>query len=563
MEWTTACTDWRERIVARQSLIPAPLFPDEAQAALDVFKGLRIVDAAGSPTFGESCEPWVFEWVAAIFGAYDKPRNKRLIKEFFLLISKKNSKSTIAAGVMVTALIRNWRIGAELILLAPTIEVAKNAWKPAVAMIRADPDLSTLLHIQESVRTITHLKTKAELKVIAADSGTVAGKKAGFVFVDELWEFGFQADAENMLTEATGGLASRSEGFVIYASTQSDKQPAGVFAEKLAYHRGVRDGEIDDPHSLPTLYEYPEAMIEAEAYLDPENWYVTNPNLGRSVDIDYLLQEKAKAFSPVAKGGKKQSFLAKHLNLEIGLRLSANRWRGVDYWEAAADPTLRTLEAILERSEVVTIGIDGGGLDDLVGLSVIGRERETRRWMVWAKAWAHSDVLLLRQDIATQLLEFESDGDLIVCDDPEQPNRDVAEIVAMIRDRDLLPAAHGVGLDPFCIAGLVDELAMRGIDGELLAAIRQGSALSPASWGSEIKLKNLSLRHGGSRLMNWCVGNAAAVVRGSAILITKETAGRAKIDPLVAMFNAVMLMSRNPEPFITRSVYEDRGIRSF
>lgn len=107
--WTTACPDWADRITSGRSIIPPPIFPDQAEHALEIFKALRIVDAPGSPTFGECCAQWVFDLVASIFGAYDPNSGRRLITEWFVLIPKKNSKSTIAAGIMMTALVLNWR----------------------------------------------------------------------------------------------------------------------------------------------------------------------------------------------------------------------------------------------------------------------------------------------------------------------------------------------------------------------------------------------------------------------------------------------------------------------
>ena len=42
-----------------------------------------------------------------MFGAYDAKNRRRMIQEFFLLVPKKNAKSTYAAAIMVTAMIVN------------------------------------------------------------------------------------------------------------------------------------------------------------------------------------------------------------------------------------------------------------------------------------------------------------------------------------------------------------------------------------------------------------------------------------------------------------------------
>lgn len=528
----------------RRGLIPfGPLFPSEAEYALRVFKALRVADLPGKPTFGECCEPWIFDFVAAIFGANDPETGNQLISEFMLLISKKNAKSTIAAGIMLTALITGWREEDELLILAPTIEVAGNSFNPAAAMVRADDELSDLLHVIDHQRTIRHRVTRSSLKVVAADNDTVSGKKAGRILIDELWLFGAKPKADAMFREATGGLVSRPEGFIIYLTTQSDAPPAGVFKDKLDYARDVRDGKIADKRFLPVLYEFPQAMLDAEAYLDPANFYITNPNMGRSVSREWLEREMGKEMAKDA--GTRATFLAKHLNVEIGMNLRANRWPGADFWASRADNSL-TYYALLDRSEVVVIGVDGGGLDDLFGLCVLGRDRETKDWLAWCHAWCHEGVMDRRKSIAARLRDFERVGALTILDDELG---DIAAIVEIVQDVKSRGKLASVSADPAGLGELIDALAEIDVtpeNGQVIGA-PQGYAMMNAIKTTERKLVNGTFWHNGSALMSWCVSNIKIEPTATAIRATKANAGDAKIDPAMAMFDAVTVMARNPE----------------
>lgn len=540
--WDTSCPDWEERILTGESLITfPPLFPNEAAAALAVFNELRLADVVGSPPLADICRPWITDFVASIFGSYDPEAGRRLITEYFLCVSKKNSKSSIAAAIMLTALIRNWRHSAEFIIVAPTVEVANNSFLPAQDMIRGDEELSRLFHVQSHYRAIVHRTTGAMLKVLAADSDSVGGKKATGILIDELYLFGSKPYAEAMFREAAGGLASRPEGFVIYLSTQSDDPPTGVFRQKLLYARGVRDGRIKDKRFLPVLYEFPERLVKAGAHLLKENFWITNPNLGLSVDQEFLERELSKA----QESGEEsvRGFAAKHLNVEVGLALSSNLWPGALFWEQQGRSL--SLDDLLARCEVVTVGIDGGGLDDMLAIAVVGRDSESGRWLHWAHAWVHPIVLERRRSEAARLREFEKDGDLTIVDYVGQDIEQVADYVEQCECAELLDR---IGVDAVGIGSIVDAITDKGIAFDRVVGISQGWRLTGAIKTLERKLAEHNLEHGASPLMAWNVGNARCEPRGNAVLISKQLSGSAKIDALMASFNAIALMSMNPTP---------------
>ena len=555
--WSTACPDWQERIIAGESLIPfPPLYQEPAEMALRIFKQLRLVDVPGEPMMGEVTREWVYEFVAAIFGAYEPTSGVRLIQEFFLLISKKNMKSTLAAGVMLTALILNWRREAEFFIIAPTVEVANNSFKPAKAMIRADEELSDLFQVQDHTRTITHRTTGATLKILAAESDTVAGIKGTGVLIEEVWLFGKRAKAADMFTEAKGGLASRPEGFVIYLSTMSDEAPAGVFADLLKRAREVRDGKRVDNRLLPVLYEFPKEMLDSGTYRLPENFYITNPNMGASVSEAYLMGEfeTAKADGEIAL----RRFMAKHLNVQIALSLAADYWAGAEFWEGSGKNPEINLDWMLEHCEVIDIGVDGGGLDDLLGISVVGRLKDNpRMWAAWFHAWAHPSVLERRKEIAPVLLDFAKQGDLTIVHRIGDDSDEVAGLAARVYQSGLLDKC---GLDPHGVGAILDAMLEYGVPEDAVVGVSQGWKLGAAIKTAERKLAEGCFIHSGSAMMNWVVGNARVEPRANGILITKQASGSSKIDPLMAMFDAVSLLSLNPTAR-GASVYETRGIR--
>lgn len=553
-----ACPDWWERIKAGQMpMADVPLNAERAAKAVAFFNRLRLPDVPGTPTLEHACGDWFREILCAFLASEDPETRQRLVWELLCMVPKKNSKTTYVAALGLTALFMEDAPNRQMLIVAPSQNISERCFDQAQGMIRLDERLKSIFAVQDHLKCITRRRTGTKLDVKSFDTSIVTGEIPVLTIIDEVHELGKKAKAAAVMQQIRGGGITMQGGQVLMITTQSDEAPAGIWKTELAKARKIRDGEGGPaPILLPVLYEFPaELQKDQRFWRDFRNWHYLLPNINRSIDPARLLAdyENNGRATPQAE----QIWASQHLNIEIGVGLGDDGWRGADYWSLRADPSL-TLESLIARSEVAVVGADGGGLDDLFGVCVIGREKVTRRWLVWCHAYAHPKVLDVRKEIAAQLLDFEDEGSLTFCEVSEYVAA-IAAVAARVRDAGLLPEKNAVGFDPNNIAAFVDALAMERIEGPMLHRLRQGPALSPALWGLEHKLSDDTISHDGSALMAWSVGNVKIEVKGNGNMATKQAAGRAKIDPVIAMLCAAILMSWNPEA-AGPSVYRERGL---
>lgn len=564
MAWDLSCRDWERRL--REGLPPVPDLPlnkEAADQAVAVYNRLRLHDVVGTPTRAEAGGEWFRQAVVrplfgSKFGSLKDGTCHREIREIFLLVAKKNDKTGGGAAVMMTALILNERPRGEFLLVAPSHSVAELAFNACVGMIeeddRAQRDLDGkvgllkhLFRVQPHLKKITHRENGATLRIKTFDQKIVVGAKTVGILLDEFWELAKGPRAANIMGQLRGGRHPIPEAFRLIITTQSDDPPVGIFKSELHKARMIRDGKATAA-TLPVLFEFPERMMRSGEWRDPKNWEMVNPNArleGRkssSVTIPGLIEDWDEAL--IAGDSEIRRWASQHLNIEIGMGLHSDRWAGADYWEQRTDKSI-TLESILKRCEAIVVGVDGGGLDDLFGLVVLGREIGTRKWLCWSHGWCHRGVLTRRKSIASALETFAAAKELTIVDDSLGDISAIVGIIGRINSAGLLAC---VAIDPEGLGALVDALAEIGITQEAkqIEGVSQGFRLMNAIKTIERKLVDGTLLHSVSGLMDWNIDNLKIEATATAIRATKIHAGDAKIDLAMALMDAGAMMGTNP-----------------
>ncbi|SDC07128.1 Phage terminase-like protein, large subunit, contains N-terminal HTH domain [Bradyrhizobium brasilense] len=540
-----ACPDWWEKIQAGQTpMATVPLNEARAAKALAFFNRLRLPDIAGNPPLAEACGDWFRDILCAFLASEDPATKRRLVWELLCMVPKKNSKTTYVAALGLTALFMEETPNRQMLIVAPSQNISERCFAQAQGMIRIDSRLDAIFQVQDHLKCITRRKTGTSLDVKSFDTAIVTGEIPVLTIIDELHELGKKAKAQAVMQQIRGGSITTQGGQVLMITTQSDEEPAGIWKTELKKARAIRDGVGgSNPILLPVLYEFPDEQQRDQTYWrNTNNWPLILPNIGRSIDSERLIEDYEN--NGRATREAETIWVSQHLNIEIGVGQKNDGWAGAEFWEQGEDESI-SFESILERCEVVIFSLDGGGLDDLYGGNVLGREKETRDWLSWSHAWCHTGVLDRRQSIASRLRDFKAARELTIYETAGEDIVAIIELISEIKDRGLLGA---VTVDPAGLGEMVEALAEIDVtvENKLLMGAPQGYGMMNAIKTAERKLQNGTLRHAKSALMDWCVGNVKIEPLATAIRATKQNAGDAKIDPWAALMNGVWMMARNP-----------------
>lgn len=502
-----------------------------------VMSRLRITQGPlAGKTLGECAPPWQEKFVVSLYGATD-PEGRRLYDEAFLLVAKKNGKSTLTGMLAVAHCLAFPEERGAGVLLADTREQARLVYDSMEATIQADPYLVQQFHIRSYKHEVEHRETGTVIRAIASELAATVGTQPSFYVCDELHLLGLRPKGAKLVRQLSSGAAVRANPLGLYISTAPIDTASGIYQSMLNRARRVVAGEAPGDRLFPVLFELPEGSNPD----DPRLWWQANPSMGHTFSRNWLEREHG-----IAKQDPDSSalvhFYSQHLNTAAGETIGVDRWLPLAAWDRCKAPGI-TLESIAGRcGNRLWVSIDAGGRDDPTCLGVLG-ETEDGTLLWWAHQWLHEDGYEKRRG-AVPLDEFVASKDLTIVD---QDNGDLAALEAVVDDiRDSIAA---VGVDPYGLREVVRRLEEKGLT---VHGIPQGWRMTPHIHEAARMVHGGNFQQYGGPLMRWNIENCRLQERGEAVSLTKPSGasvGSQKIDGAVTLVMALAVHAESPRAF--------------
>ena len=298
-------------------------------------------------------ELWQKAIVSVIFGIVDD-NGLRTFREVVIVIGRKNGKTLFASAIIAYCLFLDGEYGAKIFCVAPKLDQADLVYSSFWQTIQKEPELEELIKRRKSDYYVE--STNSSVKKIAFNAKKSDGFNPHLTVCDEIASWpGDQGLKQYEVMKSA--LGARKQPLIISIST-SGYINEGIYDELIKRATRFLLGDSKERRLAPFLY----MIDDIRKWNDINELRKSNPNLGVSVSVDYLLEEIAVAEGSLSK---KAEFLTKYCNIKQN---SSQAWLSAQDVDKAAGTAL-DLDRF--RNTYCVGGIDLSRTTDLTACTVV------------------------------------------------------------------------------------------------------------------------------------------------------------------------------------------------
>ncbi len=468
---------------------------------------------------------WQAFGIANIFGWQRDDGNGRRFRRVFWTMARKQGKSTLASGIALFMAgfdfnpFTNEPEGqAQVIMAATKREQSEKVIFAECLRMRHQSDL---LREGSSVanKIITFAHNGGNIQAVGSDR-PFDGLNPALVLLDETHAFTkvHRKFHNTMMT----GSGSRVQPLTITTTTAGDDQ-SHIWLEEINFSKQILEESIEEESLFALIYE----LDEEDDPFDEDTWIKANPNLGVSMDIEFLRSQIKPALSnPQALN----RFKRYHANVLVS---STERIFDLEVF----DKCKGEIGDWAKTAEAVGGGIDLGGRDDLAAAAFVARfdtgesDDESRPiYRYEGRVWAYISRNTSRNLNEVPFCNWIDSGLIKVTNSP------ITDLQADFVDNYWSYYASDAAIDPYQAQQFGEQVEQEGV---VIAAMPQTTRHfnEPISEFRQA-LADGRFTHDGSPLLRWCLSNAVAVRDRSDRWMMDKASSSQKIDPLIALLMA-------------------------
>jgi phage terminase large subunit-like protein len=463
-------------------------------------------------------EPFQVFFLCNLFGFRNLDGTRRFTSVLFAM-SRKNAKSSLAAGIGLYCLTMENEKGPQVISAATTGDQAAIVFKIAKRMADKQSQLREAFNIECFTRAISCYDNGGLFKAINAKASTQDGLNPSCAILDEIHAHRTH-DLLNVLQSAAGG---RRNPLFLFTTTEGYETP-GPWPEMRKFGQQVLEGVVEADHFLVIFY----AIDDKDNEFDESIWEKANPLI--SVSEPLLKAIRKEATEAKSMPGRHAEFLIKRMNRQSS---TANGWIDLQKWKACSGEV--PLDEL--KNEPCYGALDLASTRDLASFRLVWK----KDGIVYTHGWRwvpQTTIAIRTQRNLVPYAGWVRAGFMLETTGEVTDYDEIFKKVVWVKDNFNLVA---VAFDQWNAAQIASKLTAEGV--EMVQFIQGPKSYHPSMKNFEETYISGKFRHGGDPVLTWCASNIVLRTDANMNMAPDKKKSADKIDDMTAllMANGIMI----------------------